>query len=194
MNFFRSLQLSWRRSVARFLLAIVLGMSCLMLLGAAPAWASREDDHFDGNIFPLYAGDGSLIPPRVSLAQALKSHTPVLLVLYVDDSFDCKQYAPTVSRMSGTYRGVADFIAISADRLPVKDHYEPNEPGYYYQGFVPQTVVFDQEGRVRLNEKGVLDYEQIDDVFREVFDLLPRSESVILKRRSSNEVSTELAK
>ncbi|NEQ27904.1 MAG: thioredoxin family protein [Microcoleus sp. SIO2G3] len=189
MNFWDSIRHNWRRSL---LLILVLGLSCL--LSANPAWAGRDDDHFDGNIFPLYAGDGALIPPRVSLPQALKQHRPVLLELYIDDSFDCKQYAPLISRMNGVYGTAADVIAISIDRLPQKDHFEPTEPGYYYKGLVPQTVIFDQDGKVRLNETGVLSYEQIDDVFRDVFDLLPRTESVPLVRRSSNELSTEIAK
>lgn len=186
MNWIRQ---TWRQVL---LLLMVLGLSCL--LSANPAWAGRDDDHFDGNVFPLYAGDGALVPPRVPFAQALKNHRPILLELYIDDSFDCKQYAPVISRMSGIYGPVADIIAISIDRFPDKDHFEPDEPGYYYKGLVPQTVIFDQDGKVRLNETGVLTYEQIDDVFRDIFDLLPRTESVPLVRRSSNEVSTEIAK
>ncbi|MGL6339366.1 MAG: thylakoid membrane photosystem I accumulation factor, partial [Waterburya sp.] len=38
--------------------------------------------------------------------------------------------------------------------------------------------------------KGQVPYEEIDDVLREVFDLLPRSESVVLKRRSFNEFNS----
>ena len=35
--------------------------------------------------------------------------------------------------------------------------------------------------------------KKIDDEFRKVFDLLPRTESIELKRRSFNEFSSELA-
>ena len=35
-------------------------------------------------------------------------------------------------------------------------------------------------------------YEKIDDKLREVFDLLPRTDSVQLKRRSFNELNSEL--
>ncbi|MCX7596116.1 MAG: thioredoxin family protein, partial [Fischerella sp.] len=57
---------------------------------------------------------------------------------------------------------------------------------------VPQVVVFNQSGQGVLNKKGQVPYEEIDDKLREVFDLLPRSESVELKRRSFNELNSEL--
>jgi hypothetical protein len=45
-------------------------------------------------------------------------------------------------------------------------------------------VVYDGLGNVK--------YEDVDDVLRKVFELLPRSESVELKRRSFNEFNAEL--
>ncbi|MGB3671066.1 MAG: thioredoxin family protein, partial [Phormidesmis sp.] len=66
------------------------------------------------------------------------------------------------------------------------------EPGYYFKGFVPQTVIFNQAGEVIFNEAGQVDYETIDDKLRDVFDLLPREESLDLRRRSINEVNSEL--
>ncbi len=156
------------------------------------AWAGLNDDRYDGNIFALYAGNGSLVPPRVTLAQSLKQDKPTLLVFYVDDSSDCKRFSSVISQLQAPYGRVADFIPIMADSIPVKERYEPTEPGYYFQGGVPQTVVFDNAGTVRLNEVGTLSYEVIDDVMREVFDLLPRSESLELRRRPVNEVNSEL--
>ncbi|UBF24443.1 thylakoid membrane photosystem I accumulation factor [Kovacikia minuta CCNUW1] len=185
--------LAWGRRGWRSLSALLVILTCLLLVNTAPALAGLNDDRYDGDIFPLYAGNGSLIPPRVSLAEALKSHRPSLLVLYIDDSSDCKQYALVISRLQEFYGKPADFIALRTDALPQKAAFDPTEPGYYYKGVVPQTVLFDASGKAVLNEKGVLSYEQIDDKFREVFNLLPRSESVQLKRRQVNEVTTELA-
>lgn len=156
------------------------------------AWAGLDDDRYDGNIFALYAGNGSIVPPRVTLAQSMKQDRPTLLVLYVDDSSDCKKIAPVISQLQAPYGRVADFIPIMADSISPRDSYEPTEPGYYFQGAVPQTVVFDQAGTVRLNEAGAVSYEAIDDTLREVFDLLPRSESEELRRRPTNEVNSEL--
>jgi len=54
--------------------------------------------------------------------------------------------------------------------------------------------VFNKSGEVVLNQKGQVQFEQVDDIFREVFNLLPRSESLELKLRPVNEFSTELTK
>lgn len=165
------------------------------LLSLTPsAWAGLEDDRFDGDIFALYAGNGSLVPPRVKLATSIKQGKPALLVFYTDDSRDSKAHALAISRVQGSYGRVIDILPVRVDSLPVKDKFDPTEEGYYYKGFVPQTIVFDQSGKVVLNETGIIPFEQIDDVFRNVFDLLPRSQSVTLKRRAVNEVNTELVK
>ncbi len=180
---------SWRRFISSCLL--ILG--CLFLFDM-PAVAGINDDRFDGNIFVLYAGNGSLVPPKVTLAASLEQKKPVLLVFYVDDSSDCKQYAPVVSQMQAFYGRAANFVLVNVDAIMPKSNYKPSEPGYYYKGVVPQVLVFNQSGEVVLNEKGLVPFEQVDDTFRNVFNLLPRSESVELKRRTVNEISTELTK
>jgi|SRR4028119_251485 hypothetical protein len=181
-----------RLLVSRCLLSLVAILSCLLLLGAPPALAGLNDDKFDGNIFALYGGNGSLVPPRMTLAESLKQHKPALLVFYVDDSSDCKQYATVVSYLQAPYGRAASFIPIDIDSLPLKSTYTPTEPGYYYEGLAPQTIVIDQKGKVVFNETGQVPYERVDDAFRKVFDLLPRSESVELKRRAYNEINSEL--
>jgi len=183
---------SGRRLVSTCLLSLVAIFGCLLMLGTPPALAGLDDDKFEGNVFVLYGGNGSLVPPRVTLAASLKQNKPALLVFYVDDSRDCKRYATVVSALQRPYGRAASFIPVNIDSLRLKSTYTPAEPGYYYEGLVPQTVLIDQKGKVVLNETGQLSYEQVDDVFRNVFDLLPRSESVELRRRMVNEFSTEL--
>lgn len=174
------------------LIKLLLLLLCCLCFLQSPATAGINDDNYDGNIYILYAGNGSLVPPRLTIAQSLERKMPVVLVFYVDDSSDCKQYSIVVSRIQEFYGRAASMIPVSVDSLPVKASYSPTEPGYYYQGGVPQTVILDQEGKVVFNAQGQIPYEQVDDVLREVFDLLPRSESVQLKRRSFNEFNTEL--
>ncbi|MCY7321643.1 MAG: thylakoid membrane photosystem I accumulation factor [Phormidesmis sp. CAN_BIN36] len=157
-----------------------------------PALAGLTDDRYDGEIFALYAGNGSLVPPKVKLEDSFDKHKPALMVFYTDDSSDSKQFTSVVSQLQAFYGRATDFLPIRVDALPIKEKYNPTEPGYYYKGFVPQTVLFDQSGKVVFDGKGNVAYEQVDDVFRTVFDLLPRSESTILKRRVVNEVNIEL--
>ncbi|NET58731.1 MAG: thioredoxin family protein [Symploca sp. SIO2E6] len=183
----------WRHLVSHCCLILVTLVSCLLLWSTPSALAGLNDDKYDGNIFVIYAGNGSLVPPRVSLAEAMKRQRPALLVFYLDDSSDCKQYSIVVSRLQGPYGRVAAFIPVNIDTLSPPDTYTSAEPGYYYQGLVPQTVLIDQQGKVVLNETGELTYEQVDDVFREIFDLLPRAKSVQLKRRVINEINTQLS-
>ncbi len=159
----------------------------------SPVLASIDDDRLDGNIFVVYAGNGSLVPPRLDLAQSLKRQRPAILVYYADDSRDCKQYAIVVSRLQEFYGRAASIIPVAIDSIPVKSSYQKDEVGYYYnQKAIPQTVILDQQGKVVFNDYGQSDYEKMDNVLREVFDLLPRSQSVELKRRTFNEFNTEL--
>lgn len=164
----------------------------LLLFGTPQALAALNDDKFDGNIFVLYGGNGSLVPARTPLAESLKREKPSLLVFYVDDSSDCKQYATVVSQLQEPYGREVNFIPVDIDILPSKPSEILTEAGHYYKGLVPQTVLIDQKGKVILDEVGQLPYEKVDDAFRQVFNLLPRSESTQLKRRIVNEINTEL--
>ncbi len=174
-----------------FTLAVCL---CVCLLPATAAHAALNDDHFDGNIFALYAGNGSLVPPKTTLANSLESDRPTILTFYVDDSRDCKQFAAVISRLQSYYGRAADFIPVILDAIPLKAEYDPTEPGYYYKGYLPQTWIFDADGNPVFEGKGQVPFENLDDVFRQVFDLLPRSESVEPKRRPLNEVNAELVR
>lgn len=174
------------------LLALIATLSSLLLFGTSPALASLKDDKYDGNIFTLYAGNGSLVPPRFTIAQSIERKAPSFLVFYLDDSSDCKQFSFTVSELQRYYGRAASFIPVSVDTLPVKSKFAPTEPGHYYKGVVPQAVILNQEGKVVFDRTGQVKFEDIDDAFRKVFDLLPRSESAELKRRTVNEFNAEL--
>lgn len=182
---------SWRGVITRFLL--VLG--CLFVLGMPSALAGINDDRYDGNVFVLYGGNASLVPAKITLEKSLQqSDRATLLVLYLDDCSDCKQYAPVVSRLQAFYGRATYIIPVNVDTIPPKSSFAPTEAGYYYKGVVPQVVLFDRAGKIVFNKQGQVPYEQVDDILREVFDLLPRSESQELKRRAFNEFSSELAK
>ena len=175
-------------------LACVLLIMITVTVGSdRPAWASFDDDRFDGNIFALYAGNGSVIPPKTTLKKSLESDKPTLLTLYTEDSKDCKEFASVISRLQAYYGKVSDIIAVSADAIPLDTKFTKDEPGYYFKKYLPQTVLFDNAGHVVFNEAGVVSFESIDDQYRKVFDLLPREESEELRRRPLNEVNASLA-
>lgn len=182
------------RLIAIVMVTVVMSLSLSVFSGMPMAIASMNDDRFDGNIYALYGGNGSLVPPKVTLSDALKNpEKSVLLVFYVDDSRDSKQYASIVSQLQSFYGRVTDILPIMVDSLPIKDSYSPTEPGYYYDGFVPQTVILDQSGKVIFNAKGQVPFIQVDNAFRNLYDLPIRSESEDLKQRQVNEFNTELA-
>jgi hypothetical protein len=178
---------SWLRW---FFLLLIVGI--ITFTNANPVWADMNDDRPDGNIFVVYAGNGSLVPSKLTLAASLARQTPVILVYYLDDNSDSKQFAIVVSRLQEFYGRAASIIPVSVDSIVSKPTYNPDEVGYYYKGVIPQTVVLNQKGKIVYEGKGQVAYEAIDDVLRNVFDLLPRAESKGLKRRTFNEFNTEL--
>ncbi len=156
----------------------------------SPTLASINDDRYEGNIFVLYGGNGSLVPPRMDLPTSLAREKPAILVFYVDDSSDCKQFSGLVTRLQEFYGRAASIIPVTVDSFIDQQQYTPKDPAYYYNGIVPETVILNQQGKVVYDGKGQVPYEEIDDALREVFDLLPRSESEVLKRRSFNEFNS----
>ncbi len=179
------------RNCQQFLSRCLLLVICLLLVNMHPAIAGINDDNYEGNIYVLYAGNGSMVPPKSTLAQSFDNHKPVVVVFYVDDSSDCKQYASVVSRFQEFYGRATEIMPINVDSI-TSPTYTSREVGYYYKGYVPQVVVFNQAGEVVLNEKGQVPYEKVDDSLRKVFGLLPREVSTQLKRRPINEFSGEL--
>lgn len=188
MNFIK-LKLTPLKQYLTFTCMLVL---CLLMLGMPAANAEIDSDRFEGNIFVLYAGNGSLVPSKVTLEQSIAGAKPTILVYYVDDSSDCKQYAIVVSNMQAFYGRAADIIPVNVDTIPPQSSYTPTEAGYYYKDIVPQVVILDQAGKVVFDKQGQVPYEEVDDKLRKVFNLLPRSESKELKLRPVNEFNNEL--
>ena len=187
--------LSHRYKQLKILLTRLTIITLLVVLISSTWWTSSalatiDDDRYEGNIFVLFGGNGSLVPPRMDLPTSLKRGKPAILVFYIDDSSDCKQYSGLVTRMQEFYGRAASIIPVTVDSFIDKDKYSPDEPAYYYSGVVPETVILDQKGKVVYDGKGQVPYEEVDDALRKVFDLLPRSESEVLKRRSFNEFNS----
>jgi Thioredoxin-like domain len=171
---------TWSTCAATGLCILLL---CLGIFRADPAAAGVADDHFDGNIFVLYASNGSLVPPKTSLAESEQKERPSVLMFYTDDSPECKDNSLVISQLQAFYRQNVNFMPISVDTLPAGKTYTPKEAAYYYNGsFVPQFVVINPEGNVALDRVGQTPYEAIDDALREIKNLPPRPDSFAIER------------
>ena len=102
-----------RNWLAALLAAVVF------LLPLSPVEAARGTDSYDGNIFALYAGDGALVPPRLSLEEALSGEKPIVLAFYLDDSAASKDFAPLLSDLDGRWGRVTEVIALPSDPYSV---------------------------------------------------------------------------
>jgi hypothetical protein len=157
-----------------FRLSALLGaLLCLLIgWGSCPgaAFAALDDDRYDGNIFALYAGNGSLVPPRSSLAQALDAGRVTVVIYYLDDSSVSKRFAAVVSELQRVWGNAIELIPLVTDpllpaeqagkgaraRLPVGD------PSRYWSGLIPQVVVFDQQGKVVFDASGQVSVDGIN--------------------------------
>ena len=76
----------------------------LIFISPYKANASRDSDSYDGNIFPIYAGNGAIVPPQTSLQESLKNKRVAVLFFYLDDSSNSKAMAPIISGLDLIWR------------------------------------------------------------------------------------------
>jgi len=189
------LQASWRRTIGAFA-ALLLLLAVSLGFGSA-AKASLNDDRYDGNIFALYAGNGSLVPPRSSLALALEQHRVAVVVYYLDDSSVSKRFAPVVSELQRLWGNNVELIPLvtdplqpggkaAASALPVGD------PSRYWSGLIPQVVVFDRQGQVVFDASGQVEVDAINGAVSQATGLPLPAPSGLGSTRSFNELNSEV--
>jgi hypothetical protein len=140
---------------------VVALLVCALLAWPLGAWASLDNDRYDGNIFALYAGNGSLVPPRLTLAQALAEHRVTLLVYYLDDSAVSKRFAGVVSELQRVWGNSIELLPLVTDPLQGRPDGGPTDPIHYWRGLVPQVVVLGSEGQVEFEASGQVDLDAI---------------------------------
>jgi hypothetical protein len=148
-----------RRCLSRVLLPLLL----VLLLRPAPAPAALSNDTYDGNIYALYAGNGSLVPPRGTLAQALAQGRPAVVVYYLDDDAASKQFAPVVSELQRLWGNTIELMPLVTDPLQNRADAGATDPAHYWRGFTPQVVVLAGDGRVLLDDEGPVSLEAINE-------------------------------
>jgi len=142
----------WTR-LAAWLTTTALGLA-LMLGQAGLAQAALTTNSYDGNIYALYAGNGSLVPPRSTLEQAFNAHRVAVVVYYLDDASASKRFAPSVSELQRLWGNSVELIPLAVDPLQNRPDQGLNDPAHYWHGRIPQVVVFDPDGQVLFDAEG----------------------------------------
>ena len=141
----------------------------LILCTSYPANASRDTNSYDGNIFPIYAGNGAIVPPQTTLEESLKNGRVCVLFFYLDDSSDSKAMAPVISGLDLIWRDNIDLIALTTDQLQSEtSESDSNQPSYFWNGLIPQTIILDSTGKVKFDKNGMVN---IDDLNKIIGDL-----------------------
>ena len=141
----------------------------LIFFNCYPANASRDNDNYDGNIFPIYAGNGSIVPPRTTLEESLKNERVSVLFFYLDDSSDSKAMAPVITGLDLIWRNNIDLIALTTDELQIdKSESTLNQPNYYWNGLIPQTIILDKNGGIRFDMNGMVDIDELNKIIAEL--------------------------
>ncbi len=172
-----------------FLIKALFSICLTIFFLINPVQAARNTDSYDGNIFPIYAGNGSLVPPQISLSEALRSKRTSMLVFYLDDSATSKAFAPVVSGIKLLWGTSIDIIPLTIDEIQGKENNDPTNEAFYWHGNIPQVVIIDGEGKVVLDQDGQTPIEDINDAIVKASGLPEPSFKITIK--SFNEYNSE---
>lgn len=172
--------------------ALLLIVAMGLLWAPGPAAASLENDRYDGNIFALYAGNGSLVPPRSTLAQSLAEHRVAVLVYYLDDSSVSKQFSPVVSELQRVWGNAVDLIPLVTDPLQNRPDGGASDPAHYWDGLIPQVVVINSDGQVVFDRHGQVSVDAINTAVSEATGIPMAPGSGNSATLSFNELNSEV--
>ena len=186
---------------------LVLASALLLLLlswlggPAGPAFASLDNDHYDGNIFALYAGNGSLVPPRTTLAEAIAAHRVAVVIYYLDDSSVSKRFAPVVSELQRIWGNYIELIPLVTDPLlpggskadaQARSSLAVGDPSRYWSGLIPQVVVLNSEAQPVFDASGQVEIDAINAALSAATGLPLPALSGLGSTRSFNELNSEV--
>ena len=141
----------------------------LIFFVSYPVNASRDTNSYDGNIFPIYAGNGAIVPPQTTIEESLKNGRVSVLFFYLDDSSDSKAMAPVISGLDLIWRNNIDLIAFTTDELQSeKSESNPNEPNFYWNGLIPQTIILNSKGEVKFDKNGMVNIDDLNKIIGEI--------------------------
>ena len=137
-----------------------------------PANATRDTNSNDGNIFPIYAGNGAIVPPQTTLEESLKNNRITVLFFYLDDSSDSKAMAPIISGLDLIWRNNIDLIALTTDEFQsATTKIDLKQPNYYWNGLIPQTIILDKNGEVKFDKNGMVNIDDLNKIIGELIGI-----------------------
>ena len=174
------------------LVSALIGLCLSLFLLVSPVAAARDSNSYDGNIYALYAGNGSLVPPAGTLADALKGGRSSVLVFYLDDSADCKRFAPVVSELQRLWLSNIELLPLNIDPLQGRPPNGPLDPASYWKGQIPQVVVIAPDGTVVLDRDGQVPLGDINEAISKATGLPAPELRTVNPGGSFNEVNIEV--
>jgi len=169
-------------------------LSCVLalLMLVPPAQAVLNDDNYDGNIYALYAGNGSLVPPANTLEETLAEQRTAVIVYYLDDSAVSKRFAPVVSELQRLWGRGIDLLPLTIDPLQGRQPTGAADPATYWRGYIPQVVVIDPQGEVVFDQDGQVSLVAINEAISRATGLPAPDLPTIDQEGSFNEVNIEV--
>ena len=77
--------------------------------------------------------------------------------------------APIISGLDLIWRNNIDIIALTTDELQNKEKSDlPNEPNYYWNGLIPQTIIINTDGEVKYDQNGMINIDELNKVIGEL--------------------------
>lgn len=174
------------------MVAVLLACLLTALTAVNPAWAARDTNSYDGNIYALYGGNGSLVPPRLTLAEALQQQRVIVLAFFLDDSTDSKMMAPVFNELQRLWGRTAELILLPTDPLQNRVEAGIGDPAHYWNGTIPQVLVFDQQGKVVFDQSAQVSIDAINTALSQVTGLRPQGDSQLSLSREVNELNSEI--
>ena len=157
-----------------------------------PAIAARDTNTYDGNIFPIYAGNGSIVPPKTSLKQSINEGKVSVIFFYLDDSADSKKMAPTISSLDLIWGNNINILGYTTDLIQNnKQSDSPEESSYYWSGLIPQTVIINKDGELVFDKNGQVSINELNKVISESTGINKNGENYSIE--SYNEYNSELS-
>jgi len=77
--------------------------------------------------------------------------------------------APIISGLDLIWRNNIDIIALTTDELQNKEKSDlRNEPNYYWNGLIPQTIILNSDGEVKYDKNGMINIDELNKIIGEL--------------------------